>query len=114
MCGTDYNKNIRNCGPVTCYKLIRQYKSLESSYFNNMKMVDFKEFVNYEIIYEEFTNSTQQPKLYYLYNKTSNFCDQELLEKTYDFKIPINVNFFFDKLEKQRKRYCININIFEN
>ena len=29
MCGTDFNKNMRNIGPVKALKLIREYKSIE-------------------------------------------------------------------------------------
>ncbi len=113
ICGTDYNKNIKKCGPITCYKLIRTYKNFNLSYINGIKLSEYNEFKKYIIIYNEFTDSTQKSKLYYIYNgKSRKFYDLELLQKTFDIKIPININNFLAKLEQVRKKYCVNIQIF--
>jgi len=100
MCGTDYNENIPNIGPVKAYQLIKEFSSLEKIKESGIDI----SILNHERVRELFT-CYEKKKVKISYCGTPDFIKLE--EFIFENNIRINV-------EDIKKSFTHNIVVYED
>jgi 5'-3' exonuclease len=91
MCGTDYNKNIPKIGPVTSYKLLLEYDTLE----NIQKSGKDTDILNYVIVRKLFREFAEEDMV-----DNISYCGIPDYDRLINFASLHNLKVNIDKLRK--------------
>jgi 5'-3' exonuclease len=89
MCGTDYNKNIKNIGPEKSFKLLKQFNSIEGIEKSGMDVSILK----FKRVRELFTD-------YEICNEEIRYCSPPEFLKLNEFLMSKNIRYNIDLLKK--------------
>lgn len=89
MCGTDYNKNMKNIGPEKSFKLLKQFGSIEAIEKSGMDV----SILNYKRVRELFTQ-------YEKFDKDIPYCSEPQLLKLNEFLLCQNIRYNMELLKK--------------
>ena len=89
MCGTDYNKNMKNIGPEKSFKLLKQFHSIEGIEKSGMDVSILK----YKRVRELFTN-------YEIFDKEIPHCSPPEFLKLNEFLMSQNIRYNIELIKK--------------